>query len=102
VSGHPEDVHPAGPDLHHEQDVEPAQRDGVEGEEVGGQQTRGLSAGRFASQCLRAVVPGRVGRRSGSGGWCLRPRGARGRRVLLGGVGGPRRGCPVPGAAPGP
>ena len=44
VSGHPEQVHPAGAHLHHEQNVESAQPDGVEGEEVGGQQTRRLSA----------------------------------------------------------
>ena len=44
VSGHPEDVDPAGAHFHDEQDVEPAQGDGVEGEEVGGQQSGGLSA----------------------------------------------------------
>jgi hypothetical protein len=44
VSGHPKDVHFAGPDLHDKQDVDPAQRDRVEGEEVGGQQSGGLSA----------------------------------------------------------
>ena len=64
MTGHPEDVHPAGADLHHEQDVEPAQRDGVEGEEVGGQQTRGLTAqgGSPASVC----APG-CGAESGGG-----------------------------------
>jgi hypothetical protein len=43
MSGHPEQVHPAGADLHHKQDVESAQRDGIESEEIGGQQPRGLS-----------------------------------------------------------
>jgi hypothetical protein len=44
VSGGPQDVHRAGPDLHDEQDIDSAQRDGVEGEQVGGQQSGGLSA----------------------------------------------------------
>jgi hypothetical protein len=43
MSGHPEQVQPAGADLHDEQNIEPAQRDGVEGEEVGGEQARCLS-----------------------------------------------------------
>jgi hypothetical protein len=37
MSGHAEDVDPAGAYFHDEQDVESAQGDGVEGEEIGGQ-----------------------------------------------------------------
>ena len=44
VSGHAEEVHPAGADLHDEQNVKAAQRDGVQGEEVGGQQPGSLHA----------------------------------------------------------
>ncbi len=44
VSGHTEDMHPAGAHFHHKEYVEAAQPDGVEGEEVGGQQSGGLSA----------------------------------------------------------
>jgi hypothetical protein len=44
VSGHPEDVHLAGADLHDEQNVKAAQGDGVGGEEVSDQQPGGLRA----------------------------------------------------------
>ena len=99
VGGHPVQVHCASLDLHDGQDVEPAQSDGVEGEEVGGQQTCGLGT--------QEGSPVGVGLR-----WCRAepaavrirrmvavPRGARGRPVRLGGVGGPSRDSRVLGAA---
>jgi len=48
VRGHPEDVHPAGGDLHDEQHVDPAQRHRVEVEEVTGQQSAGLGTQELA------------------------------------------------------
>jgi hypothetical protein len=77
VSGHSEDVHPAGAHLHHEQDVEPAQGDGVEGKEVGGQQPGGLGpqesppSGVGSAWCRTDT-----GWRPESGGSCLHPGGA--------------------------
>jgi hypothetical protein len=44
MRGHPENVHGAGADLHHEQHIEPAQVDRVEVEEVGGEQAVRLVA----------------------------------------------------------
>jgi hypothetical protein len=44
VSGHAEEMDPAGADLHDEQDLQAAQGDGVEGEKVSSQQPDGLCA----------------------------------------------------------
>lgn len=80
----------AGSDFHGKEDVEAAQPDGVEGEEVGGQQPGGLGAqeGPPAGVCAAWCRPrGRAV--PGSAGSCRRPRGARARRVRLGGGGGP-------------
>jgi hypothetical protein len=101
VSGYPEEVHPAGADLHDEQNVKAAQGEGVEGEEVRGQQAGGLR--------VQEGPPPGVGPP-----WCwAEPSGgqdppdgagtdavAESGEFALDAAVAPRKGFPVPGAAP--